>query len=58
MAFKAINNFIRLNRLMPTLLVFSAYPHITNLDALLLIVIQYTTVVKKAIAKICKLYAK
>jgi len=38
MAFKAINNSIGPNGLVPTLLVFGAYPHITNLDAPLLIV--------------------
>jgi len=33
MAFKAINNSIGPNGLVPTLLVFGAYPRITNLDA-------------------------
>jgi hypothetical protein len=58
MAFNAINNFVGPNRLMPTLLVFSTYPCITNLDTLLLIVMQHTTIVKKAMAEICKLYTK
>ena len=30
MAFKAINNFIGPNSLIPTLLVFKAYPHIVK----------------------------
>ena len=38
MAFKTINNSIGPNRLVPTLLVFGAYPRITNLDAPLPIV--------------------
>jgi hypothetical protein len=43
---------------MPTLLVFGAYPRITDLDVLLLIVTQRATVVKKAMAEICKLYTE
>jgi hypothetical protein len=38
MAFKAINNTARPNRLVPTLLVYSAYPQITEHDPLLLLV--------------------
>ena len=33
MAFKAINGFIGPNSLIPTLLVFRAYPHIVESDA-------------------------
>jgi hypothetical protein len=40
MAFKAINNIIGLNRLILTLLVYSAYPRITEYDPLLLLVAQ------------------
>jgi hypothetical protein len=36
MTFKAINDLIRLNGLVPTLLVYSAYPCITENDPLLL----------------------
>ena len=38
MAFKAINNIIRPNRLVPTLLVYGAYPRITKYNPLLLLV--------------------
>ena len=38
MAFKAINNIARPNKLVPTLLVYSAYPRITTYDPLLLLV--------------------
>ena len=34
MAFKAINNTISPNRLVPILLIFSTYPQIVELDAL------------------------
>ena len=34
MAFKAINDLARLNSLIPTLLVFRAYPRIIELDIL------------------------
>ena len=35
MAVKAINNSAGLNRIIPTFLVFGAYPQITEMDALL-----------------------
>ena len=38
MAFKAINNIIRPNKLVLTLLVYSTYPRITTYDPLLLLV--------------------
>jgi hypothetical protein len=38
MAFKAINDIIRLNSLVFTLLVYSAYPQITEYDPLSLLV--------------------
>jgi len=38
MAFKAINDIIGLNRLVLTLLVYSAYPQITIYNPLLLLV--------------------
>ena len=58
MAFKAINNSIGPNGLVPTLLVFGAYPRITNSDAPSLIVTQRAAAVKKAIEEIRKLYTK
>jgi len=38
MAFKAINDIVGLNRLVLTLLVYSAYPQITEYDPLLLLI--------------------
>jgi hypothetical protein len=58
MAFKALNDTASLNRLVPTLLVFRAYPQIAKLDALLLSVTQQANAVKKAIAEIRKLRAE
>ena len=40
MAVKAINNLARLNRIIFTLLVFGAYPQMTEMDALLLSIIK------------------
>ena len=58
MAFKAINDLARPNGLIPTLLVFRAYPRIIKLNILSPIVTQRATVIKKAIAEIYKLQAK
>ena len=58
MAFKAINDTARLNRLVLTLLVYSAYPRITEHDPPLLSVTQRALAIKKAIAKVQKLRAK
>ena len=58
MAFKAINNTTSPNRLVPTLLVFSAYPRIVELEALLLSVTQRANAVKKAMVEIQKLQTK
>ena len=55
MTFKAINNTIGPNRLVPMLLVFSIYPRMTKLDAPSPIVTQCANVVKKAIVEIYKL---
>jgi hypothetical protein len=55
MAFKALNNTAGPDGLVPTLLVFSAYLRITELDAPLPTVTQRANAVKKAIAEICKL---
>ena len=57
-AFKAINDTIGLDSLVPTLLVFGAYPYIAELDAPLLTVIQRTSAIKKAIDEINKIRAK
>jgi valyl-tRNA synthetase len=58
MAFKALNNTTGPNRLVPTLLVFSAYPQMTELDAPSPTVTQRANAVKKAIAEIRKLRAE
>jgi len=58
MAFKAINDSIGPDGLVPTLLVFGAYPRITNLDVPSPIVTQRAAAVKKAMEEIRKLYTK
>jgi hypothetical protein len=58
MAFKAINDIIGLDSLIPTLLVYSAYSQITEHDPLLLLVTKRALAIKKAIAKVQKLKAK
>jgi hypothetical protein len=55
MAFKAINDTIRLDGLILTLLVYSAYLQITEYDPPLLLVAQQALAIKKAIAKVQKL---
>ena len=55
MAFKAINNTAGPDGLVFILLVFSAYPQIIKLNALLLLVIQRANAIKKAIMEIQKL---
>ena len=55
MAFKALNNTTGPDSLVPTLLVFGAYPRMAKLDILLLTVTQRANAVKKTIVEICKL---
>jgi hypothetical protein len=55
MAFKAINDTIRLDKLVLTLLIYSAYPQITKHNPPFLLVAQRALAVKKAIAKVQKL---
>ena len=55
MAFKAINNTTRPNRLVLTLLVYSIYSQITEHDPPLLSITQQALAIKKAIAKVQKL---
>ena len=52
MSFKAINNSVGPNGLVPTLLVFGAYPIMTELDALSLSITQHAMAMKKAIDEI------
>jgi hypothetical protein len=58
MAFKALNDTAGLNGLVPTLLVFGAYPQMAELDIPSPTVTQRVNVVKKAIAEIYKLYTE
>jgi hypothetical protein len=58
MAFKAINDTARLNGLVLTLLVYSAYPRITEYDPLSASIAQRALAVKKAMAEVQKLRAK
>ena len=45
MAVKAINNSARPDKIIPTLLVFGAYPQITKMDALLLSITKRAKVI-------------
>ena len=58
MAFKAINNFIGFNSLIPTLLVFRAYLYIVESNAFNFIVIKQAVTLKKAMEEVKKLKAK
>ena len=58
MAFKAINNFIGLNSLIPTLLVFRAYLYIIKSDTPNPIVVKRAAALKKAIEEVKKLKAE
>ena len=55
MAIKAINNTAGPNGLVPILLVYRAYPWISNLDPPAPSVIDRATIIRKAIAEIVKL---
>jgi hypothetical protein len=55
MAFKAINDFIGLNSLIPTLLVFRVYLYIVKSDVSNPIVVKRAAVLKKAIEEVKKL---
>ena len=58
MAFKTINDFTGPNGLIPTLLIFGAYPCIVEFDAFYPIVIKRAAALKTAIEKIKKLKAE
>jgi hypothetical protein len=55
MAIKAVNNTAGPNGLVPTLLVYRAYPRISNLDPPALSIIDRAAIIQKAMAKIVKL---
>ena len=58
MAVKAVNNTTGPDRLVPTLLVYRAYPRISNLDPPAPSITERAATIQKAIAKIVKLRAK
>ena len=58
MVFKAFNNTAGPDGLVPTLLVFGAYPQMAELDIPLSTVTQRANAVKKAIVEIYKLCAE
>jgi hypothetical protein len=58
MAIKAVNDTAGPDGLIPTLLVYRAYPWISNLDPLAPSVIDRAAVIRKAMAEIVKLRAK
>jgi hypothetical protein len=55
MAVKAVNNTTGLDGLVPTLLVYGAYPRMSNLDPPALSIIERAAAVQKAMAEIVKL---
>ena len=58
MAVKAVNNTASPNGLVPTLLVYGAYPRMSNLDPPAPSVTDRAAVIRKAMAEIVKLRAK
>ena len=58
MAIKAVNNTAGPNGLIPTLLVYRAYPRISNLDPPAPSITDRAAIIQKAMAKIVKLWAK
>jgi hypothetical protein len=57
-AFKALNDTTRPNRLVPTLLVFGVYPRIAKSDPPAPTVIQRVAAIKRAMAEIRKIRAE
>src|ERR1700722_10247725 len=58
MAVKAVNNTASPDELVPTLLVYGAYPRISNLDPPAPSITEQAAAIQKAMAKIVKLRAK
>jgi hypothetical protein len=56
MAVKAINDSVGPNRIIPTLLVFSAYPRLTKIDPLSLSVTKRMEAIYTATKEVCCLY--
>jgi hypothetical protein len=55
MAVKAINDTAGYDSIVPTLLVFGAFPRITHIDPSAPLIAQQATAIKKAMAKVTKL---
>ena len=55
MAIKAINNLARLDRIIPTFLVFRVYPQITKIDALSLSIIKRAEAIYTATKEVRRL---
>jgi len=58
MAVKAVNNTTSPDGLVPTLLVYGAYPRISKLDPPAPFITERAAVIRKVMAKIVKLRAK
>ena len=58
MAVKAVNDLAGPNGIIPTLLVFSAYPRLTEMDFLSLSVTKRTEAIYIAIKEVRRLYAE
>ena len=58
MAIKAVNDIAGPDRLVLTLLVYRAYPRISNLDPPAPSITEQVAVIRKAMAEIVKLWAK
>ena len=58
MAVKAVNDTAGPDGLVPTLLVYGAYPRISNLDSPALSITEQAAAIWKVIAEIVKLQAK
>ena len=58
MAFKAVNDSIGPNSLIPILLIYSAFPRITEYDTPSPITTQRAKVIKKVMKEVYKLRAK
>lgn len=56
MYFKALNNSIELNGLVPIILVFSAYPCMTDMDATSVTINQYNIAMRKTIEEVRRSY--
>ncbi len=58
MAVKAVNDLAGPNRIIPTLLVFGAYPWLTKIDPLSLFVTKRAEAIYIATKEVCCLYAE